>query len=127
MQRMGQLFAEVGNPLLVVGHTDSRPYRNAMLHSNWQLSAERAMAARRSLLHGGMPGERLLQVVGMADRAPLDPQDSRSALNRRIEFLVLTQSRAQMMMQMFGRPKAVVPLINGVDAVETDFQAAAKM
>ena len=119
MQRMGQLFAQVGNPLLVVGHTDALPYRNPGVRSNWHLSSDRALAARSSLLQGGMPVERLMQVVGMADRAPLDTDNPRGAMNRRIEFLVLTQHRARMLEQMFGTPKSVVPLMEGVDAVET--------
>jgi chemotaxis protein MotB len=118
MQRMGQLFTKVGNPLLVVGHTDALKYPNPLVRSNWHLSSERAMAALNSLLRGGMSVDQLLQVVGMADRAPLDAGNPRSALNRRIEFLVLTQSRARMMQQMFGTPGSVVPLMDGVDAVQ---------
>ncbi|QAU24290.1 histidine kinase [Dyella sp. M7H15-1] len=116
MQRIGQLLTQVGNPMLVVGHTDARKYPHPMLRSNWHLSSERAMAARNSLLQGGLSIDQLLQVVGMADRAPLDPVDPRGALNRRIEFLVLTQERARMMEQMFGRPTSVVPLMEGIDA-----------
>ncbi|MFC4762313.1 flagellar motor protein MotB [Dyella koreensis] len=119
MRRMGELFAKVGNPLLVVGHTDAVPFRDPGMRSNWHLSADRAMAARNSLLKGGMPAERLLQVVGMADRAPLDMADPRAALNRRIEFLLLTRQRARQLVQMFGTPDEVKPLIDGVDAVHT--------
>lgn len=119
LQRMGQMFAQVGNPLLVVGHTDALPFRDPGTRSNWHLSSERAMAARSSLLQGGMPTDHLLQVVGMADRAPLDTANPRGAMNRRIEFLVLTKHRARMLEQMFGTPQSVVPLMDGVDAVET--------
>jgi chemotaxis protein MotB len=117
MQRMGQLFAQIGNPLVIVGHTDSLAFRDPMVRSNWHLSAERAMAARSSLLKGGMPVTRLFQVVGMADRAPLEARDPASAINRRIEFLVLTKKRAHLMEQMFGTPKATAPLMDGVNAV----------
>jgi chemotaxis protein MotB len=117
MQRMGKLFGQIGNPLVIVGHTDSLAFRHPMIRSNWHLSSERALAARTSLLQGGMPVERLFQVIGMADRAPLDTKDPKGAMNRRIEFLVLTKRRAHMMEQMFGTPKSVVPLMDGVNAV----------
>lgn len=120
MERMGQLFSRIGNPLLVVGHTDAFQFPDETLRSNWHLSSERALAARASLMRGGMPAGHLLQVVGMADRAPLDSKDPHSALNRRIEFLVLTRERARSMVQMFGAPEAVVPLIDGVDAAGPD-------
>ena len=116
MEQMGQLFSRIGNPLLVVGHTDAFQFPDPLQRSNWHLSGERALAARASLMRGGMPVDHLLQVVGMADRAPLDPKDPHSALNRRIEFLVLTRERARAMVRMFGAPDAVVPLMHGVDA-----------
>ncbi|GAB2592523.1 OmpA family protein [Dyella jejuensis] len=126
MQRMGQLFAQVGNSLLVVGHTDAVPFRNPAVRSNWHLSGERAMAARTSLMQGGMPISHLLQVVGMADRAPMDTDDPHGAMNRRIEFLVLTRERAKMIEQMFGAPQSVTPLIEGVDAVQSRDGGAAE-
>lgn len=119
LQRIGALLARVGNPVLIVGHTDAVPYREQGYgaRSNWHLSSERAMAARGSLLQGGLAAGNVLQVVGMAERAPLNPDDPRGAVNRRIELLVLTARRARMIEQMFGMPQTVVPLIDGVDAV----------
>jgi chemotaxis protein MotB len=118
LKRLGGLFEQIGNPLLAIGHTDSVPYRSIGFgsRSNWHLSTDRAMSARRAVLEGGMPPAQVLQVVGMADRAPLSG-DPRAALNRRIEFLVLTPQRARMIEAMFGRPVSVVPLIDGVNAV----------
>ncbi|WJF90784.1 flagellar motor protein MotB [Paraburkholderia bonniea] len=119
LERMGLLFMEVGNPLLVIGHTDSVQFRSLgglRLHSNWALSTGRAMVAHETLLRGGMAEKQILQVVGMADRAPL-LADTRAAANRRIEFMVLTAARARMLEAMYGAPAAQVQLMSGVSAV----------
>lgn len=117
LTKLGRLMGAVGNPLLVIGHTDSVPYRSQGFgsRSNWHLSGDRAMSARRGLIQGGMDSGQVLQVVGMADRAPL-ASDPRAAVNRRIEFLVLTPERARTIQTMFGQPERVVPLVNGVNA-----------
>ncbi|MBM3114709.1 flagellar motor protein MotB [Jeongeupia naejangsanensis] len=115
LHRMGPLFAQIDNQMLVVGHTDAHPYAGKSLsaYSNWSLSSNRAMVARVNLLEGGMPAKSILQVVGMADRAPLDVQDPLAAQNRRIELLILTSDQARLIGQMFAMPEASVPLVNG--------------
>ncbi|WP_412530555.1 OmpA family protein [Burkholderia lata] len=116
LDKMGALFAQTDSPLLVIGHTDSVPYRKYGLggRSNWHLSADRAMSARRALVEGGMPPGRVLQVIGMADRAPLS-NDSRAAHNRRIEFVVTTPEYARTLAAMFGPPTQVAPWAPGID------------
>ncbi len=118
LRRLGTLFAGVGNPILVVGHTDAVPYRSATgTRSNWHLSSERALSARTLLLDGGMPASSVLQSVGMADNAPLAPEDPDAAVNRRIEFMILGSARAQAIRRMFGVPDNPTPLMDGVQAV----------
>lgn len=117
LRQMGPLFAQMDKQMLVVGHTDSMPYaasgengggrsagRDFDAYSNWTLSSNRAMAARAQLLLGGMRSDAVLQVVGMADRAPLDRSDASAAVNRRIELLVLTPAQARSVAAMFGVP-----------------------
>jgi len=74
------------------------------------LSSNRAMAARSQLLAGGMPATGILQVVGMADRAPIDTHDAAAAVNRRIELIILTEAQARNVAAMFGMPGEVQPL-----------------
>lgn len=125
LRKMGPLFAHMENQMLIVGHTDSKPYadRGVAAFSNWTLSSNRAMTARAQLLAGGMSADSILQVVGMADRAPLDPNDTAADLNRRIELLILTSEQARSIAAMFGTPRVVQPLIEGADAVLSDSQA----
>ncbi|WP_175808495.1 flagellar motor protein MotB [Burkholderia cenocepacia] len=115
--KLGALMGSIGNPLFVMGHTDSVPYRNSdsSSRSNWDLSVDRAMSARSWVLQGGVNSEQVMQVIGMADRAPL-VNNPRAAINRRIEFLVLTPERARAICAMFGPTGQVVPLTPGINA-----------
>lgn len=118
LQKIGPLFADIENQMLVVGHTDSVQYanRSPQAMSNWRLSTDRAMAARTSLLQGGMPEKSVLQVVGLADAAPYNPQDTAASENRRIELVILTSSQAQSIAAMYGAPVEADtrPLVDGV-------------
>ena len=59
------------NLVLVEGHTDSKPFPVERTYSNWELSGDRANAARRVLEAGGVDSSRIARVVGYADRKPL--------------------------------------------------------
>jgi chemotaxis protein MotB len=122
LRKMGPLFAEMANQMIIVGHTDSVPYvdRSVGAYSNWQLSSNRAMAARAQLLEGGMAADSILQVVGMADRAPVEPKDATAAVNRRIELLVLTDDQAHNVASMFGMPGQLQPLTPEADLALPD-------
>jgi chemotaxis protein MotB len=107
LRKMGPLFEQMENQMLLVGHTDSVQYAaegTAGGLSNWTLSSNRALAARAELMTGGMRGESVLQVVGMADRAPLNEKDTRAAANRRIEMMILTRAQSSSVAAMFGPP-----------------------
>lgn len=82
--------ARLPNSIAVEGHTDSRPFVGAPHYSNWELSADRANAARRLLEEAGVPPARITQVVGYADRRLADARDPYDASNRRISVLVRT-------------------------------------
>lgn len=78
----------IQNPLLIEGHTDAQPYASDTGYSNWELSADRANAARRLLQQDGVRADQVTQVRGYADQMlrvksnPFDPT------NRRISILV---------------------------------------
>lgn len=117
LRDMGPLFARIDNQMLIVGHTDAVQYagQDRAAFSNWALSSNRAMAARAQLLNGGMTADNILQVVGMADRAPLDTQDPKAGINRRIELLILTTDQARNLSAMFGMPRNAQPLSPSID------------
>jgi chemotaxis protein MotB len=88
------LAAELGkmpNRIVVEGHTDARPFRNAAPASgygNWELSVDRANAARR-LLHGyGIDASQVVEVRGYADQHLLNGGDPGDPKNRRVSVVV---------------------------------------
>ena len=75
------------NDFVVEGHTDARSF-GGRAYSNWELSVDRANAARRLLAFDGLPEERFVEVRGHADRELKIPDDPRDPRNRRISLLL---------------------------------------
>ncbi|TZF90270.1 flagellar motor protein MotB, partial [Cognatilysobacter lacus] len=82
---------QVPNRVAISGHTDTTPYAAKNGYSNWELSAERANAARRALIEGGMREEKLARVVGLSSSVPFNRNDPADPKNRRISLVVLSQ------------------------------------
>jgi chemotaxis protein MotB len=116
LRAMAPLFEKMENQMLIVGHTDALQYTYTGPHgySNWSLSVNRALAARGELLTGGMRPESVLQLVGMADQAPLDTARPDAPVNRRIELLILTSAQAASVKAMFGTPASAENLTKDV-------------
>ena len=85
--------AQLPNPIQITGHTDATPFRGEG-RSNWELSTERANAARRLLLEAGIADHRIRAVSGAADREPHIPAQPNAAGNRRIAITLLRQAEA---------------------------------
>lgn len=90
LQRLGKPLSSSRFQIKVEGHTDSSGYRPGALYSNWELSADRANAARRELLAGGLSEDKIAEVTGYADRLLFVKDDPRSPLNRRITITAFT-------------------------------------
>ncbi len=85
---VAQVLGTVRNSIIVTGHTDSQALQRPT-YSNWELSADRANAARRALAADGLTANRFVDVEGRAATEPLVPQDPSDARNRRIAITVL--------------------------------------
>lgn len=85
---IGQVLSTVRNNVILSGHTDSQPLRKQG-YSNWELSADRANAVRRSLESGGLAQGRVVRVEGRASADPLLPQTPADPRNRRIAVTIL--------------------------------------
>ena len=94
LNKIMQAVLTLPNDIAILGHTDSVPYLGDNGYSNWELSTDRANASRRALIEQGLPGSRIIRVVGMADMDPLVPEDPASPQNRRISVLILRDSIA---------------------------------
>jgi chemotaxis protein MotB len=92
------IAAEVGkleNDVVIEGHTDSDPFVRGGTVTNWELSADRANAARKVMESGGLRPGQLRAVRGFADRDLRIKNDPRDARNRRVSIVVRTQSAAE--------------------------------
>ena len=91
---LAPILGKIKNKISITGHTDALPY-NGKRFTNWELSSERALMARRALAYGGMKSNQFLQVTGMADMAPFNKKSPNSPENRRIEILVMTKATSE--------------------------------
>jgi chemotaxis protein MotB len=89
---LARLAGELGrlpNNLLIEGHTDAKPFVTAGgAYTNWELSTDRANAARRLMEAHGVRGDQVAQVRGFADRQLRHPTDPEGPSNRRISVIV---------------------------------------
>lgn len=99
LREIGTALNGVENRVSLAGHTDAVPYSNSDRgYSNWELSSDRANATRRELVAAGMPDAKLGRVVGLAASDLLEPDNPRSAANRRITITVLTREAEERLM-----------------------------
>jgi chemotaxis protein MotB len=82
------VLATVPNPMVMAGHTDALPLQ-APDYTNWELSADRANAARRTLEGDGLTSARFVRVEGLAATDLLVPQTPDDPRNRRIAVTLL--------------------------------------
>jgi chemotaxis protein MotB len=87
VRAIGERLGELPNRIIIEGHTDARPY-GTQRYTNYELSADRANAARRALLEGGVSEAQLYQVRAYADNELRDPDDPFASSNRRVSIIV---------------------------------------
>jgi chemotaxis protein MotB len=93
LQAIGAVLREVPNKLTIEGHTDAKLFSTGEEgYSNWELSADRANASRRELIAGGLPGEKVLRVQGLAASMLFEKNEPESPLNRRISIIVMNRA-----------------------------------
>ena len=81
-------LGKVPNHVSVEGHTDARPFTGKRSYSNWELSADRANAARRLMQQSGLRPDQVSQVRGFADQRLRNLRDAQDPSNRRISIIV---------------------------------------
>jgi chemotaxis protein MotB len=91
LHELATYLNDVPNNISLSGHTDTTPYAGGNGFSNWELSADRANAARRALLEGGLDQQKISRVVGLASAVLFDKQQPTNPTNRRISIIVLTK------------------------------------
>ena len=84
-------ISRMQNMVVVEGHTDALPFRNAAPatgYTNWDLSTDRANAARRLLETSGLRTGQVVELRGFADRRLLNSGNPNDPRNRRISVVV---------------------------------------
>jgi chemotaxis protein MotB len=93
LQSLADVLQNVSNPLSITGHTDATPFMSQSsiedTYGNWELSSDRANAARRVLNHSGIASNKIARVVGFSSSLLFDPKHPKAAINRRIAIIVL--------------------------------------
>jgi chemotaxis protein MotB len=91
LHELAPYLNSVPNRISLSGHTDTTPFPAGNGMTNWDLSADRANAARRALEGGGLSTEKIARVVGLSSSVLFDKANPRNPVNRRISIIVMTQ------------------------------------
>lgn len=102
LQALAPIIDKVPNRLSITGHTDATPYAPGATYTNWELSSDRANAARRELLAGGIPSTKVAKVEGFGDAVPFRPEAPMEPINRRIAIIVLKKEVDEEMSKAAG-------------------------
>lgn len=89
LSKLAEELGKLPNKISIEGHTDSKPYAGSGAYGNWELSADRANAARRLMQASGILPNQVIQVRGFADQRLRKPEDPFDPSNRRISVIVL--------------------------------------
>lgn len=102
LQNIGELLADVPGEIEISGHSDSQQISNELYRSNWDLSAQRAVAVAEEIRRADGFDEQRMVVVGKADTAPLSTTAEDRNRNRRVE-IAINQGKP-----MYSKPISVV-------------------
>jgi chemotaxis protein MotB len=85
---LSQELGKLPNKISLEGHTDAKPYAGRVNYGNWELSTDRANAARRLMQDNGLRTDQISQVRGYADQRLRVPANPLEPSNRRISLIV---------------------------------------
>lgn len=109
LQELAKYLNTVPNHLSLTGHTDATPYLDGSGRTNWDLSADRANAARRALEAAGLATDKTARVVGLSSSVLFDKPNPRGAINRRISIIVMTRQAEQDAVKTEAQPAMALP------------------
>lgn len=104
LRALAPVINELPNRVSLNGHTDAHPFPpNQKKYTNWELSSDRANAARYELTQGGLAEEKVLRVIGLSSSVPYsattEPLDQ---INRRISIIVMNKKTENEILQSVG-------------------------
>lgn len=89
LRKIGTMLADMPGEIEISGHSDGQHIANELYRSNWDLSAQRAVAVAEELRNAPGFDENRMSVVGLANTKPLVENAATSddrARNRRVEI-----------------------------------------
>lgn len=101
LAKIAALVNKLPNKITLQGHTDAHPFHNPedLTQSNWELSTQRANAARRALIKGGMAEDKVMRVTGYSSTVLLDKKNPLNPMNRRISIIVMKKDAANKILE----------------------------
>ena len=121
---VSKVIMSMPQQISISGHTDAVPFLAGGGYSNWELSSDRANAARRELLHFKVPAQRYSRVVGKAATEPLLPDDPRNSRNRRLSIILLRGTDANITANI-QKKEELLPGLNAIKKRQLEQPVAA--
>ncbi|RBD03022.1 motility protein MotB, partial [Xanthomonas oryzae pv. oryzae] len=125
LHELSNFINQVPNHISITGHTDTTAYSSDAGYTNWELSADRANAARRALVGGGMSDAKVTRVVGLSSSVLFDKTDPQNPINRRISIVVMTQDAESAALAGAGQGVALGKSVHDADTQVPDLSGAA--
>jgi chemotaxis protein MotB len=127
LKALAPMIVKVGRPVEINGHTDARQFAAGSKLNNWDLSYNRAAAARQILEQNGVPSTQVIGVFARASSQLYEPDNPLSPHNRRLSFLLRingTNDKAQKVDQLgqdtMGDTAAPTPDLPKTDEPKVD-------
>jgi len=109
LREIVKVINEMPNKISLSGHTDQTPYASRNGYSNWELSADRANAARRELVAAGLGEDKIGRVVGLASSVLFDKENPFNPINRRISLIVMNKQAEKAVSESEGNIRSEQP------------------
>jgi len=91
------------------GHTETCVDQTREATGKWDLSTERANAARRKVVQSGVNEKQICKVSGYADTAPMPETEPEDEINRRVTVMLKMRESVDGLTQPLVTPTAPVP------------------
>jgi chemotaxis protein MotB len=100
LSALAPVINSLPNKVTINGHTDAQPFSgNRKQYTNWELSSERANAARFVLNHGGLGEDKIIRVAGLSASIPFNLKDPLDPMNRRISIMVMNKKTEKQILE----------------------------
>ncbi len=128
LKKISKMLLELPNPIDIEGHTDATPFKGqrGRVYDNWDLSTDRANAARRVLVSVGMQESQIARVIGYSSQRLKVKENPMADSNRRISISMRYTDQAAATLKGVGavetkslpiiQPKAEPLAVNPVEA-----------